>query len=470
MKTKLIIYIVILVLAITGLGVAIYFLNKDRPDIPIPTQETCVLTLKVNDESLGRIETLSGVYYKNREVELKASAINNSTFMGWYLNEELLSTDASYNFLVKEDVVIIAKFKGEEMYTKEELLNLIKTVDFSQDFNNIVYYYTRDFEGIKLEFDFSFNLITPDFTKYKGNDILIDSTFLTAYLNLDNTFKSAKLNCYKKSTNENFSIDLTETEVNNLISILNYNNDIFPYLISDSTNTIKSTVELLTNQFIENGVKICNIASLYKFEVNSNIEVYDSLQPLRLSSENIKVVVLYEVDDTVPKDPNLDEDGDYVINATELFELKGIISYYVNNSNLDFQNFLMFPVIEEPYYNDRRMIFYNSNGGSIERPNEIYWESFNQAISELNFNDSSKIQKVELKSDLNTTLNNLKSIYTNKAEQINETASADEYGQIRGTCVINLASLFNFYDISGNLITNVKFNVSVSYTINRGGG
>ena len=160
MKTKIIIYIVILVLVITGLGVAIYytfallfsvlsiyFLNKDSPDVPTPTQETCVLTLKVNDESLGRIDTMSGIYYKNREVELKASAINNSTFMGWYLNEELLSTNASYNFLVKEDVVIIAKFKGEEMYTKEELLNLIKIVDFSQDFNNIVYYYTRDFEG-----------------------------------------------------------------------------------------------------------------------------------------------------------------------------------------------------------------------------------------------------------------------------------------------------------------------------------
>ena len=45
------------------------------------------------------------------------------------------------------------------MYTKNELLGLIKTVDFSQAFNNIVYYYTRNFAEIKLEIYSSFKLI-----------------------------------------------------------------------------------------------------------------------------------------------------------------------------------------------------------------------------------------------------------------------------------------------------------------------
>ena len=120
---KVIIYLFVLILTVTALGVAIYFFNKeDTPDTPItPTEETCVLTLKVNDSTLGKCITPSGVYIKNREIELKASAINNSEFMGWYINEELISTELTFNFMLKTDTLIVVKFKGESMYTKAEL-------------------------------------------------------------------------------------------------------------------------------------------------------------------------------------------------------------------------------------------------------------------------------------------------------------------------------------------------------------
>ena len=468
---KVIIYLVVLILAVTALGVAIYIFNKeDTPNTPItPTQETCVLTLKVNDSTLGKCITPSGVYIKNREVELKASAINNSEFMGWYIDDELISTEQNFNFMLKTDTLIVAKFKGESMYTKAELEELIKLIDLTQDFKDVCLTYTRNFAEINIVLSFERNSnVYPNFIDYLPENLTIKAyNQIEVLFDINKNFKNAYLHCYDEDSQIKNEISLMD--LNNLLKKIPFNKELFTNFVAVSDNPIVDILNILENSYTQNEEKILNISSVYQIEVDDSIPVYDVEAPVLLNAEFINVVAIYNVDDTIPKDPNLDEDGDYVINATELFELKGGLTYYLNENTC--QNSLYFPVIESPYHDDTRRIFYDMTLGTIYKADEWYWSSFKNAILELNFNDSSKIQKVELKSDLNTTLNNLKSIYTNKAKQINnETASADEYGQIRGTCVINLASLFNFYDISGNLITNVKFNVSVSYTINRGGG
>lgn len=66
-------------------------------------------TITVSASGNGTIT--GGGYYGNGEfAKVTATADHGETFLGWYVGNEKISSDAEYRFLVKEDVDIIAKF------------------------------------------------------------------------------------------------------------------------------------------------------------------------------------------------------------------------------------------------------------------------------------------------------------------------------------------------------------------------
>ena len=447
---KVIIYLVVLILAVTALGVAIYFFNKeDTPDTPItPTEETCVLTLKVNDSTLGKCITPSGVYIKNREIELKASAINNSEFMGWYINEELISTELTFNFMLKTDTLIVAKFKGESMYTKAELEELIKLIDLTQSAKSVKLEFIRDFAEIRVKMSFDRNSsLYPNFNDYISDNLTIAYyAQIELAFDLNKTFKIGYLNCFDSEylpVREEISL----ANINNLISQIPFDKELFSSFVAVSENPINDILTLLENSYTQNEEKILNISSVYQIEVDDSIPVYDMEAPVLLNSEFINVIASFSVDDTIPENPNLDEDGDYVIDATSLFNLNGLFEYNEGNINLEYRMHLVFGTpgpINEGALIRERYDYYTYPDSDFE------WDYLNflEKLEDLNFPTESIIKSVELKNNQTTSLNNLYNLYLS-------------IPQVEGIHTINLASLFNFYDEGGDLITNVKFNVQL---------
>lgn len=450
---KVIIYLVVLILTVTALGVAIYFFNKeDTPDTPItPTEETCVLTLKVNDSTLGKCITPSGVYIKNREIELKASAINNSEFMGWYINEELISTELTFNFMLKTDTLIVVKFKGESMYTKAELEELIKLIDLTQSAKSVKLEFIRDFAEIRIKMSFDRNSsLYPNFNDYISDNLTIAYyAQIELAFDLNKTFKIGYLNCFDSEylpVREQISLE----NVNNLISQIPFDKELFSNFVAVSENPINDILTLLENSYTQNEEKILNISSVYQIEVDDSIPVYDMQAPVLLNAEFVNVIASFSVDDTIPENPNLDEDGDYVIDATSLFNLNGLFEYNEGDIAREYVMFLRF----DNYYPNGLLA-----GGQLIREcsqyqtmpdssSEYDYLTFIEDLSEINFPSESAVKSAELKAGQTTSLNNLYNLYLS-------------IPQVEGIHTINLASLFNFYDEGGDLITNVKFNVQL---------
>ncbi len=448
---KVIIYLIILLLAITALVVAISFLNKnDSFDTPnTPTQETCVLTLKVNDSTLGKCVTPSGVYIKNREIELKASAINNSTFMGWYIDDELINTEQNFNFMLKEDTLIVAKFKGESMYTKAELEELIKLIDLTQTFKSVELTYIRDYAEIrtKISFDRGSELY-PDFIEYVPENLTVSYyEQIEVVFDLNKNFKVAYLNCFDDEflpVREEISLE----NLNALIGKISFNKDLFTNFVAVSDNPINDILEILENNYTQNEEKIINIASVYKIEVDNFIPVYDMEAPVLLNSEFINVVAIYSVDDSIPENPDLDEDGDYVIDATTLFNMEGLLDY--KEGNIDYEYRMRLEFLPTTYPNLALIRERSSYATYPDSYYEVEYLSFLEKLTDLNFPIESTVKRIELKNNQTTSLNNLYNIYYYQTPQI------------EGLHTVDLSSLFNFYDEGGDLISNVKFNIQLT--------
>lgn len=458
MKTKIIIYIVILVLAITGLGVAIYFLNKDSPDVPTPTQETCVLTLKVNDESLGRIDTMSGIYYKNREVELKASAINNSTFMGWYLDEELLSTETSYNFLLKKDSNIEAMFKAKDMLTVDELAVKVINIDFTSEYTPVEFTLYRRFykKSIKLSFSDS-GILFPNVDGYLTKGIFEDSCSITIDFDIENNITGYKIFLSGYSPHNNYYVEIvdkeiTENEAYKLISKLPFNQiKEFNYLVSKNENIFLGILNLLENEYENNKTNILNISSLFAFQVDNQISVYNQIEStVIINSQKILVNSFYDVDDTIPE---LDEDGNFVINASSYFNLE---ARYIVNSDTNMPSYwLTFPDIEDGFIVRR----YDGNSVVYESPSN-WFENMKSELKEFSFPNTSLVRTVEFKYDMSTTLTKLEEIYKESLQNNLEEFNQSVLGGIIVTA--DLSDVFNFYNDDEEIVNNVKFNVNLA--------
>jgi hypothetical protein len=58
----------------------------------------------------------SGSFLKGAFANVKAFPLSGSSFLGWYYNDSLVSTDMEYRFVVTENIALIAKFSPVEMY------------------------------------------------------------------------------------------------------------------------------------------------------------------------------------------------------------------------------------------------------------------------------------------------------------------------------------------------------------------
>ena len=69
-------------------------------------------TLSINNSSGGHI-TNSGIYKYGKEITSTANAYLGYDFVGWYNNEELLSTDSSFTFAINQNIKANFKVKKE---------------------------------------------------------------------------------------------------------------------------------------------------------------------------------------------------------------------------------------------------------------------------------------------------------------------------------------------------------------------
>ena len=447
---KVIIYIIVLVPAIIFIGVAINFSRQEVIEDPVvtPTQETCVLNLSVNDSSLGKIKTPSGIYLKNREVELQAFAINNSTFMGWYIDDELISSDIQFNYMLKEDTLIVAKFKGQTMYTKEYLEEQIKIIDLTQTFRDVKLTYIRDYAEIRLviSFDRSSSLY-PNFADYVPEILTIGYyDQIDIIFDLSRKFQKSFLNCFDEEFLPS-RVEISQQNLTDLLKKITFDKELFSNFVSVSGNPINDILNILENNYTQNGEKTINISSVYFVEVDNSVPVYDMEFPILLNAGQINVIASYDIDDTIPEDPNLDEDGDYVIDATSLFNLKGMFEYNEGYIALEYRMQLYFETNE--LYNPALL---RERAQYVTFPDsdfELHYKINNKKLEDVNFASESAVKRIQLKNNQTISLDNLYDIYYRQTPQI------------EGIHTIDLASLFNFYNEGGDLITNIKFNVKV---------
>lgn len=464
--------ILLSIIAVIAVGLGVWFcfdkgiipgnpgavVTPDDPNEPeTPTQETCMLILKVNNSEYGRVETMSGVYAKNREVFLKASAINNSSFVGWYLGEELLSAEQSFNFMLKADSTIIAKFKGADVYTKNQLAELVKTIDLTTAFKDLKITYTRDYAEIRLLFNFApYSELYPNFSEFNANDFVIGaSDQMEVFFDLDKNFKKAYLKGDNNDPETYLPVqkEISKDTTNAILNNIPFSREKFTKFVSISADPVANILSVLHNSYSTNGAQTANIASIYQIEVDPLIPIYDCAPPVLVSAGEIKINVDYSVDDTVPKDPNLDDDGDYVFDATELFDIDGFMEYNPSYPTMEWRICLRFKAASKKPPAWTALL--RSRSQYVTTPDSdtaIEYEKFVDELANCNFTEASAVKSLALKNSQTASLNSLWNLFN----ALPKTA---------GTYTVNVASLFNFYDASGAQITNIKFNVQVEMTV-----
>lgn len=80
--------------------------------------EKCLLVINKLGSGQGNV-IYENEYYMRSVVTITAIPDENSVFAGWYINDQLMSTNAEYTFIITEDSIFFAKFdqKLEEEYT-----------------------------------------------------------------------------------------------------------------------------------------------------------------------------------------------------------------------------------------------------------------------------------------------------------------------------------------------------------------
>ena len=85
----------------------------------------------VTVDGYGKV-TGTGVKFAGDTVTLNATPLVGCTFDGWYLNDELVSQDAEYSFVVEENVAYVAKFSGTPQHNIFRLDGYEYNEDFSE--------------------------------------------------------------------------------------------------------------------------------------------------------------------------------------------------------------------------------------------------------------------------------------------------------------------------------------------------
>ena len=132
------------------------------------------VTLSINIEGSGSV-TGDGTYSNGSTVTVVATANENYAFVSWTLNEEVVSTETEYSFVITEDVELQANFietydvalsvniedsgviTGDGTYNNGETVTLTATANEGYIFVN----WTEDGEEVTAETEFTF-VITED--------------------------------------------------------------------------------------------------------------------------------------------------------------------------------------------------------------------------------------------------------------------------------------------------------------------
>ena len=86
------------------------------------------VTLNTEDKEKGTVKALEEKEYKAGEkIVLRATPAEEYVFSGWYISNELISTQNPYTYEVKNNVTIIAKFKLEEVTETPETYTVTLT-------------------------------------------------------------------------------------------------------------------------------------------------------------------------------------------------------------------------------------------------------------------------------------------------------------------------------------------------------
>lgn len=76
-------------------------------------QEKIYNVLVIPDSDNHGSTTGSGMYSYNEEITITATENQGYHFTGWYIDNELISSDIIYQYIVTDDVIIIAKFEAD---------------------------------------------------------------------------------------------------------------------------------------------------------------------------------------------------------------------------------------------------------------------------------------------------------------------------------------------------------------------
>ena len=98
--------------------------------------ENCTVTLTVNNPSYGNV-TGAGTYRTGERVTIKANIIELNHFVGWYQNNNLVTTNQYYSFEIFTDMTFEARFaSGEHDYSQDYF-----TIESLEDGNSITCVY-----------------------------------------------------------------------------------------------------------------------------------------------------------------------------------------------------------------------------------------------------------------------------------------------------------------------------------------
>lgn len=102
------------------------------------TDDSCILSINISGQ--GEVKGNNGDVYKEGEsIMLEAKPYYGNEFVGWYVNNELVSTNDFYSFNIKEDTTIVAKFTDNKVEKYQLIVNKLGkgngTVNYNPEYD-----------------------------------------------------------------------------------------------------------------------------------------------------------------------------------------------------------------------------------------------------------------------------------------------------------------------------------------------
>ena len=354
---------VVLILAILGviIGLGVVYQDSIRdffaPQVEQPQddiddgldQETsCIVSIKSNNEDLGGVKTISGVYRKGQDIDLVAYTKESNVFIGWYINNELLSRDRITKYTAVADVEIIASFQEfNETVKTRSLAFLNEKAEGLNLYSDMMYCigYFENYSGIK---------ITITDTSYKpsqhGNDIRDDRFYSQYVLDYDKEGNIKSMSWgepFYDNDGRRFFEDFVNVSATFMTNMLNnltvYDGLTFTEMVIKNELTFYSDLFTLlsTNSTGDNQEISVNFNALYDLKLTDGwfVELHGGQTEYSnlFSPESLDLFVHYEIDNTIP---NVEYDGEfYYIKINEVLTDFNLLCEARSGTNNNYQGF-----------------------------------------------------------------------------------------------------------------------------------